>query len=288
MPPKKKATPAVGVTSLPPGVKITWQLEDKRKAMWVVFSTEVQDGLTAAAMSCRKQLNLKAGPRSALTIDMVKMVQQTSKGAEKRVRGLVENKEVLISWEVKDGEEWQPLQVGVGARLEQVLEISSSVVVGGIKYDLDKMCRDDKTQVRREKQVVKNFMKSSITGNIKVAEKQEYDEEEEMSGVECGVCKTKLKTRFRKLFLFLICDQVFESKKQTASQVLNVHLSHAIKASGAISAAGNKECLTRGVSSSKEVGRSKLIRGSVRKEIFSYRKLERVMAKSGTSLLDCL
>ena len=115
MPPKKKATPAVGVdtvTSLPPGVKITWQLEDKRKAMWVVFSTEVQDGLTAAAMSCRKQLNLKAGPRSALTIDMVKMVQQTSKGAEKRVRGLVENKEVLISWEVKDGEEWQPLQVG--------------------------------------------------------------------------------------------------------------------------------------------------------------------------------
>ena len=184
MPPKKKATPAVGVdtvTSLPPGVKITWQLEDKRKDMWVVFSTEVQDALTAAAMSCRKQLNLKAGPRSALTIDMVKMVQQTSKGAEKRVRGLVENKEVLISWEVKDGEEWQPLQVGVGARLEQVLEISSSVVVGGIKYDLDKMCRDDKTQVRREKQVVKNFMKSSITGNIKVAEKQEYDKEEEMS-----------------------------------------------------------------------------------------------------------
>ena len=165
------------VTSLPPGVKITWQLED----MWVVFSTEVQDALTAAAMSFRKQLNLKAGPRSALTIDMVKMVQRTSKGAEKRVRGLVEKKEVLSSWEVKDGEEWQPLQVGVGARLEQVLDISSSVVVGGIKYDLDKMCRDDKTQVRREKQVVKNFMKISITGNIKVAEKQEYDEEEEMS-----------------------------------------------------------------------------------------------------------
>ena len=93
---------------LPPGVKITLQLEDKRKAMWVVFSTEVQDALTATAISCRKQLILKAGPRSALTIDMVKMVQQTSKGAEKRVRGLVENKEVLISWEVKDGEEWQP------------------------------------------------------------------------------------------------------------------------------------------------------------------------------------
>ena len=77
MPPKKKATPAVGVdtvTSLPPGVKMTWQLEDKRKDMWVVFSTEVQDALTAAAMSFRKQLNLKAGPRSALTIDMVKMV----------------------------------------------------------------------------------------------------------------------------------------------------------------------------------------------------------------------
>jgi len=192
MPPKRKATPAVAatitpavgvenVTSLPPGVNITWQLEDKTKDMWVVFSTEVQDALTAAAMSSRKQLNLKAGPRSALTVDMVKMVQRTSKGAEKRVRGLVEKKEVLSSWEVKDGEEWQPLQVGVGARLEQVLDISSSVVVGGIKYDLDKMCRDDKTQVRREKQVVKNFVKSSITGNIKVAEQQEEDEEEEAS-----------------------------------------------------------------------------------------------------------
>ena len=43
------------------------------------------------------------------------------------------------------------------------------------------MCRDDKTQVRREKQVVKNFMKSSITGKIKVSENQEDDEEEEVS-----------------------------------------------------------------------------------------------------------
>jgi len=67
----------------------------------------------------------------------------------------------------------------VVAKLEQVKEISSSVVVGCIKYDLEKMLRDEKTKVRREKQVVKKFIKSSITGNIKEAENQEEEDEDE-------------------------------------------------------------------------------------------------------------
>ena len=166
------------VILLPPGVNITWQLEDISKNTWVVYSMEVQDALTAAAMSSKKQVNLTAGARTALIMDMVKMVQRTSKGVEKRVRGLMESKEKLFSWDVKEGEEWEPMQVGMMARLEQVMDISSSVVVGRFKFDLEKMCRDDKAEVRREKQEVKNFVKSSITGNVKVAEKQDDDEEE--------------------------------------------------------------------------------------------------------------
>ena len=44
------------------------------------------------------------------------MVQSlSSKGVEKRVRGLVESKdENLSSWDVKLDEVWKPLQVGVG------------------------------------------------------------------------------------------------------------------------------------------------------------------------------
>jgi len=166
------------VILLPPGVNITWQLEDRAKDTWVVYNTEVQDALTAAAMSGRKQVNLMAGPRTSLTLDMVKMVQSTSKGTVKRVRGLVEAEEKLYSWEVKDEDEWEPLQVAMLARLEQVLDISTSVVVGKNKYDLEKMMRDEKTEVRRMKVVVKNFLKSGITGNIKVADVQDDDEEE--------------------------------------------------------------------------------------------------------------
>ena len=47
----------------------------------------MQDALTAAAMSGRKQVNLMAGPRTSLKLDMVKMVQRTSKGIDKRLRG---------------------------------------------------------------------------------------------------------------------------------------------------------------------------------------------------------
>ena len=48
------------------------------------------------------------------------------------------------------------------ARLEQGMEISSSVKVGMFKSDLEKMCRDSEAQMRREKKLIKNFMKSSI------------------------------------------------------------------------------------------------------------------------------
>ena len=114
MPPKSKrkasqsasSTAAVvdveTVIPIPPGVNFTWQLEDRSKNTWVVYSMEVQDALTAAAMSGKKQVNLTAGARTALIMDMVKMVQRTSKGVEKRVRGLIESTEKLVSWEVKE------------------------------------------------------------------------------------------------------------------------------------------------------------------------------------------
>ena len=137
----------------------------------VVYSTEVQDApATADAMSERRHVNLMAGPRSSLNLDMVKMVRRTSKGVEKMVMELVEK---LNSWELKD--EWESLYVAMLARLEQVLDISTSVVVGKNKYDLEKVMRNEKNEVRRMKLVVKSFMKSSITGNIKLADVQDDD-----------------------------------------------------------------------------------------------------------------
>ena len=64
------------------------------------------------------------------------------------------------------------------ARLEQVLDISTSVVVGKNKYDLEKVMRNEKNEVRRMKLVVKSFMKSSITANIKLADVHDDDQEE--------------------------------------------------------------------------------------------------------------
>ena len=106
---------------------------------------------------------------------MVKMVQRTSKGIEKMVRGLVEK---LYSWEVevKDEDDLETLHVAMLARLEQVLDISTSVVVGKNKFDLEKVMRNEKNELRRMKLVVKSFMKSSITGNIKFADVQDDDQ----------------------------------------------------------------------------------------------------------------
>ena len=177
--------------SLPPGVSITWQLEDRDKDTWVVYSPEVQDALTAAAMVGKKQVNLKAGPRTSLVLDMKKMVQRNSKGVEKRVRGLVGSDDKLCVWEVNEGkgEDWDPLQVGEIAKLEQMIDISTSVVVGKNKYDLEKMMRGDKAEVRRVKVVVKKFIKSGVTGNIKVSEVQ--DDEEEAIPVKKPKMKSK-------------------------------------------------------------------------------------------------
>jgi len=165
------------VISIPPGVNITWQLEDTAKDTWAVYSLEVQDALTTAAMAGKTQVNLMAGPRTSLILDMKKMVQRNSKGLEKRVRGLIETGDQLCSWEVKNGDTWDPLQAGEVAKLEQVVDISTSVVVGQNKYDLEKMIRGDGEEVRRVKVVVKNFTKSGITGNIKVSEVQDDVEE---------------------------------------------------------------------------------------------------------------
>jgi len=166
---------------LPPGVNICWQLEDKARNSWVAYKDEVQDVLTAAAMSGRKQVNLTAGARTSMVLDMMNMVQRTSKGMEKRVRGLVKTMDDHYGWEIKQEEEWQPMLVGVSAQLEKMVDISDSVVVGNKKYNLNIMKDDKEKDIKREKHIVKHFLKSGITGNIKIAAKQDDEEEEDMS-----------------------------------------------------------------------------------------------------------
>ena len=51
------------------------------------------------------------------------------------------------------------------------------MVVGKNKYDLEKVMRNEKNEVRRMELVVKSFMKSSIAGNIKLADVQDDDQE---------------------------------------------------------------------------------------------------------------
>ena len=65
--------------------------------------------------------------------------------------GLVEK---LYSWEVKDEYEWESLLVAMLVRLEQVLDISTSVAVGKNKDDLEKMLRIEKNEARRMKVVI--------------------------------------------------------------------------------------------------------------------------------------
>ena len=92
------------------------------------------------------------------------------KGIAKRLRGLVQTGDDLVCWEVRDVDSWQPLPVGVSVKLEQVRDISTSVTLAGVSYDLDSMMRiSDKAAIRREKMMVKNIGKTSITANIKLS-----------------------------------------------------------------------------------------------------------------------
>ena len=92
------------------------------------------------------------------------------KGIAKRLRGLVQTGDDLVCWEVRDVDSWQPLPVGVSVKLEQVRDISTSVTLAGVSYDLDSMMRiSDRAAIRREKMMVKNIGKTSITANIKLS-----------------------------------------------------------------------------------------------------------------------
>ena len=109
-------------------------------------------------------------------MDVFSLVQMNNKGLAKRLRGLVEAGDDLVCWEVKEGDSWQPLPVGVSVKLEQVRDISSSVTVAGVSYDLETMMRTaDKATIRREKQMVKKVGKTSITANIKVSKNDTDD-----------------------------------------------------------------------------------------------------------------
>ena len=121
-------------------------------------------------------MKLTAGPRTSLAVDVFSLVQMNNKGLAKRLRGLVEAGDDLVCWEVKEGDSWQPLPVGVSVKLEQVRDISSSVTVAGVSYDLETMMRTaDKANIRREKQMVKKVGKTAITANIKVSKNDADD-----------------------------------------------------------------------------------------------------------------
>ena len=165
------------MVAVPPGVDIVWQLEAVTKTSWLSYVDEVQDALSSAAVSGRKAVNLVAG-RTALVAD-IHNLSQLSKGGEKRMRGLVKSGQDFYSWEVETGGTWQPISVGHAVKLEEVRDISNTITVAGVKYDLVNMKREaDNAPIRREKNMPKKIVKSAATYNIKVAEVQDEEEEE--------------------------------------------------------------------------------------------------------------
>lgn len=165
------------MVAVPPGVDIVWQLEAVTKTSWLSYVDEVQDALSSAAVSGRKAVNLVAG-RTALVAD-IHNLSQLSKGGEKRMRGLVKSGQDFYSWEVETGGTWQPISVGHAVKLEEVRDISNTITVAGVKYDLVNMKREaDNAPIRREKNIPKKIVKSAATYNIKVAEVQDEEEEE--------------------------------------------------------------------------------------------------------------
>ena len=166
------------MVAVPSGVEIVWQLEAAAKTSWLSYVDEVQDALTSAAVSGRKAVNLVAG-RTALVAD-IHNLSQLSKGGEKRMRGLVKSGQDFYSWEVETGGAWQPISVGHAVKLEEVRDISNSITVASVKYDLVNMKRQaDNAPIRREKNMPKKIVKSAATYNIKLAEVQDEDEDEE-------------------------------------------------------------------------------------------------------------
>ena len=144
--------------------------------MYLCIDVIFQDVLTTAAITGRSQVKLTAGPRTSLAVDVFSLVQMNNKGLAKRLRGLLEAGDDLVIWEVRDGDSWQPLPIGVSVKLEQMRDISSSVTVAGVSYDLEAMMRmADKASIRREKQMVKKIGKTSITANIKVSKNDSDD-----------------------------------------------------------------------------------------------------------------
>lgn len=166
------------MVAVPSGVETVWQLEASTKTSWLSYLDEVQDALTQAAVSGRKAVNLVAG-RTALVAD-IHNLSQLSKGGEKRMRGLVKSGQDFFSWEVETGGAWQPISVGHAVKLEEVRDISNSITVASVKYDLVNMKREaDNAPIRREKNMPKKIVKSTATYNIKLADVQDEEEEEE-------------------------------------------------------------------------------------------------------------
>ena len=181
------------MVSVPNGVDIVWQLEGVTKKTWLSYVDEVQEALTSAAVSGRKAVNLKAG-RTALVAD-IHNLSQLSKGGEKRMRGLVKSGEEFYSWEVETGGVWQPISVGHAVQLEEVRDISNTVTVASVKYDLVNMKREaDNATIRREKNIPRKIIKSGATFNIKLAEIQNEEED----GPEVKKSKSKKSTEAAK------------------------------------------------------------------------------------------
>ena len=181
------------MVAVPSGVDIVWQLEDVSKNSWLSYVDEVQDALTSAAVSGRKAVNLKSG-KAALVAD-IHNLSQLSKGGEKRMRGLVKSGEEFYSWEVETGGAWQPISVGHAVQLEEVRDISNTVTVASVKYDLVNMKREaDNATIRREKNIPRKIIKSGATFNIKLAEIQNEEED----GPEVKKSKSKKSTEAAK------------------------------------------------------------------------------------------
>jgi len=185
MPPKRKSSALKddsgkdSIVTVPNGTVLNWQLEDKNG--WANYSPEVNDALTAAAMAGHPVVNLQAG-RTKMELMLGGLVQKSAAGFEKRVRCcLAGDDDERYAWEVEDKSgEWNPLQAGIAARLNQVMDISSKVKVAGIEYDLVNMTGDGgKQKLRRDKDIGVKFKKTGITGKIVLDPVQPIVKEEE-------------------------------------------------------------------------------------------------------------
>ena len=115
------------VVQAPRDSRFIWQLEDKNDC-WCSYSGEVCEALTAAAVLGRQEVDVEAGPRSKLKIDLETLVQR-GKTTKKKIRCLIEKEDCGVYWSIENGGLLAP---GIAARIEQMRDMGSVAILQGM------------------------------------------------------------------------------------------------------------------------------------------------------------